>query len=67
MTAKETFKQNPEVKQMLWGGKFWTRGYYINTVSQYGNEDVIAKYVKNQGMQYDQIHRGQLALFPGVE
>ncbi len=65
--AKEIFKQYPEVKRMLWGGKFWTRGYYINTVSQFGNEKVIANYVKKQGMQYEQVHRRQLSLLPGFE
>jgi putative transposase len=30
------------------GGDFWTGGYYINTVSQYGNGNVIQKYIKNQ-------------------
>lgn len=67
ITAKEIFKQHPEVKRMLWGGKFWTRGYYINTVGRHGNETVIAKYVKNQGMKYEQIHRRQLSLLPGFE
>ncbi len=26
ITAKEIFKRNPEVKQKLWGGEFWTKG-----------------------------------------
>jgi len=38
ITAKEVFRLHPEVKQKLWGGKFWTSGYYANTVGQYGNE-----------------------------
>ena len=67
ITAKEIFKQYPKVKEMLWGGKFWTRGYYINTVGQYGNEKIISNYVKNQGMKYDQIYRKQLTLFPGLD
>ena len=55
--------RHPEVKKILWGGKFWTSGYYINTVGRHGNEDVIANYVKYQGRQYQQIHRNQLELF----
>ena len=45
--------------QKLWGGEFWTKGYYVNTVSRHGNEEVIGKYVKNQGKQaeYNQIHK----------
>ncbi len=67
ITAKEVFKHNPEVKQLLWGGKFWTSGYYINTVGKHGNEEVIKNYVKNQGKNYKQLYRGQLTLFGGIE
>jgi len=63
ITAKEVFRLHPEVKQKLWGGKFWTSGYYANTVGQYGNEKVIKEYVRKQGRIYHQIHRGQLTLF----
>jgi len=63
ITAVEIFKHHPEVKQKLWGGKFWTSGYYVNTVGQYANADVIRAYVKNQGKEYKQIHRTQLELF----
>ena len=63
ITAKKIFNTHPEVKQILWGGKFWTSGYYINTVGQYASEDVIKVYVQNQGKQYNQIHKSQLKLF----
>ena len=62
ITAIEIFKLHPEVKTLLWGGKFWTSGYYVNTVGQYGNAEVIGKYVKNQGKSYKQVHREQLKL-----
>ena len=67
ITAKQVFSKHPEVKKLLWGGKFWTSGYYVNTVGQYGNETVIANYVKNQGKQYKKIHSTQLSLFEGFE
>ena len=63
ITGKEIFKRHPEVKELLWGGNFWTSGYYVNTVGRYGNEEAIATYVKNQGRQYQQIYRNQLELF----
>lgn len=63
ITAKEIFGRNPKVKQMLWGGKFWKSGYYLNTVGQYANEQAIKNYVKNQGKIYNQIYRGQLTFF----
>ncbi len=47
------------------GGNFWTSGYYVNTVGQYANEEVIKKYVQGQGkdQQYQKIHKSQLKLF----
>ena len=63
ITGREIFLRHPEVRKILWGGKLWTSGYYINTVGRYGNEEVIAKYVKSQGQGYQIIHRDQLKLF----
>ena len=61
--AKEIFREHPEVKDLLWGGHFWTSGYYINTVGATGNETVIKEYVQSQGREYKQIYRDQLTLF----
>ena len=66
ITAKQLFKLHPEVKKMLWGGKFWTSGYYLNTVGLHGNMQVIKDYVAKQGKTYQLIHRAQLTLFEGV-
>lgn len=63
--AKEIFKNNPDVKKMLWGGKFWTSGYYVNTVGLHGSKESIQNYVKQQGNNYRKIHTSttQLSLF----
>ena len=66
ITARAIFKKHPEVKRYLWGGHFWTKGYYINTVGVVANEEVIRKYVLEQGKNYKKIYRGQLTLFPGL-
>ena len=66
VTAREIFRRHPEVKQYLWGGKFWTSGYYINTVGKNGNEQVIANYVRNQGLHYTKLHHSQPTLFAGI-
>ena len=64
LTAREVFKKCPEVKKQLWGGNFWSSGYYANTVSSHGNEETIARYVRNQGSGYKQIYKDpQLVLF----
>jgi putative transposase len=62
IVAREIFQRNPEVKKVLWGGQFWTSGYYMNTVGRYGNEEAIKKYVKEQGGKYKRIYRSQLTL-----
>lgn len=66
ITARELFRLHPEVKQQLWGGQFWTDGYYINTVGQYANEEIIPKYILEQGDDkkvYKKFHSNQLRLF----
>lgn len=65
ITARELFRIHPEIRHLLWGGNLWTSGYYANTVGQYGNKEVIRKYVENQGKEkeYVKIHSGQLKLF----
>jgi putative transposase len=49
ITAREIFKLQPQVKKQLWGGEFWSDGYFASTVGKHGDEDTIGKYVKNQG------------------
>ena len=66
ITAREIFKRIPSVKKWLWGGEFWTDGYFINTVGHKGNEESVRNYVQNQGRakEYKQLHREvQLSLF----
>ena len=65
ITAKQLFQKHLEIKVKLWGGNFWTSGYYANTVGQYANEEVIKKYIENQGKakRYKKVYQGQLSLF----
>ena len=60
ISARHVFKEVPEVKKVLWGGEFWTDGYYIGTVSGHGDRKVIEEYIKKQGREKD---IGQLELF----
>lgn len=63
ITAGKVFQQYPQLKKDLWVGNFWTSGYYANTVGQYGNMDIIKKYVESQGKEYKQVHVEQLKLW----
>lgn len=49
LTAREIFRRCPQVKKQLWGGEFWIDGYFGSTVGKHGDEDMISRYVKNQG------------------
>ena len=64
LTARELFRQCPQVKKQWWGGEFWTDGYFASTVSKHGNEPTITHSVKAQGNTYDQLHENRpLTLF----
>ena len=64
ITAREVFRCCPKVKKQLWGGEFWTDGYFASTVGKHGDERLIGEYVKKQGNTYQRLHRDrQLALF----
>jgi putative transposase len=54
ITAKQLFKQFPELKRELWGGEFWTDGYYVGTVSEKGNWKTVEQYVRNQGVKLEE-------------
>ena len=64
ITAREIFKKCPHVKKALWGGEFWSDGYFASTVGKHGDETMIAKYVANQGGTYQKLHEDhQLRMF----
>ena len=50
----------PEVKAQLWGGEFWTDGYYVGTVSNRGSRKTIEEYIRKQGRKPEDI---QLTMF----
>lgn len=64
ITAKEVFHCCPQVKKQLWGGEFWSDEYFASTVGKHGDENMISKYVKNQGKEYEALHKNhQLSFF----
>lgn len=58
ITGREIFARCPQVKKQLWGGQFWSDGYFISTVGAHGSEETIRNYVKAQGSPkyYQQLH-----------
>ena len=55
ITAREIFRRKPTVKRELWGGEFWTDGYYVATVGERANWDTIERYVRRQGKPKDEL------------
>ena len=58
ITAKRIFAEHPEVKKLLWGGSFWSGGYFVSSVGKSGIESAIRQYVKGQGKEreYKQLY-----------
>jgi REP element-mobilizing transposase RayT len=63
ITAREIFNQVPSVKKQLWGGEFWTDGYFVSTVGEHANEDVIRQYIQMQGQhgEYKQLYKQEVS------
>ena len=58
VVAREVFWRCPQVKKKLWGGEFWSDGYFIASVGQQESEEVVRNYVKEQGHErnYQRLH-----------
>lgn len=59
------------MKRTLWGGEFWGKGYFVNTVGRHGSEDQIRRYVERQGRaaEYERLpwNPNQVVLFGEAE
>ena len=49
ITARELFQALPQLRKELWGGAFWSSGYFVATVGQRGGYAAIKRYVQSQG------------------
>ena len=64
LTVSHIFCRCPHVKKQLWGGEFWSDGFFASTVGKHGDEAMIGKYVREQGKTYEQLHNDhQLTMF----
>ncbi|HIH38472.1 IS200/IS605 family transposase [Candidatus Woesearchaeota archaeon] len=55
ITAKETFKRFPKLREELWGGHFWTEGGHIDTVGDGYGEEQMKEYIRKQGGDPNQL------------
>ena len=61
LTAREIFRRKPAVKRVLWGGEFWSDGYYVATVGVRANWQTVERYVQRQGEPREDLR--QIRLF----
>ncbi len=54
LTSKRCLKIS-SVREQLWGGEFWTDGYYVATISSRGNRKTIEDYIRKQGRKESQL------------
>ena len=60
IVVRELFAKIRGLRREMWGGEFWSDGYYVATVGERGNWEVVEKYVRLQGRKEDE---NQLRLF----
>ena len=63
LSAREMFRAHPEIRKTLWGGEFWSDGGYIGTVGEGTTEEIVKKYIQEQGTPTEKAMYRQLALF----
>lgn len=48
ITARKIFEKFPGIKQSLWGGALWERGYFVMSSGTGTTDEMIRKYIKEQ-------------------
>ena len=55
ITARQIFKEHPEIKKQLYGDELWSDG--IGTAEDGTTSDVIKNYVENQGNKENEAYK----------
>ena len=55
ISVREIFRRHMKIKKELWGGEFWSDGYYVATVGERGNWSKVEKYIQRQGKLKEKI------------
>ena len=60
ISAREVFREFPELRKQLWVGELWNDGYFVRSVGDKVTADIIRKYIEYQTHEDDSI---QLNMF----
>jgi len=65
ITTKKIFEKTFGSKKATIGWSILSDGFFVNTINKFGSEDIISRYVKNQGIEkeYKKLHHQQISLF----
>jgi putative transposase len=62
VSARMLCERFPELRKTLWGAEFWSDGGYIGTVGDGVTEEIIRKYVEQQGSPEEKEDYAQMKL-----
>jgi len=65
ITAIQLFKSFPDLRKELWGGSFWTSGYYVASVGLRGGWQALVRYIADQGQKPEAVNLR--FLFPSTD
>ena len=55
ISAREVFREFPELRKQLWAGELWNDGYSVRSVGDKVTADIIRKYIEYQTHEGDPI------------
>ena len=53
ISAREVFREFPELRKQLWAGELWNDGYFVRSVGDKVTAEIIRKYIKYQTHEAD--------------
>ena len=53
ISAREIFRQFPELRKQLWAGELWNDGYFVRSVGDKVTADIIRRYIEYQTHKAD--------------
>ena len=64
ISAREVFREFPDLRKQLWAGELWNDGYFVRSVGDKVTADVIRKYIEHQTHEDDSIQLNMFANSP---
>ena len=62
ISARYVFRRFPEVREQLWGGEFWSDGFFVRTGGDAVTSEVIRQYINHHADHRVEVGSLQLEL-----